>query len=199
MGECQRVDGVLSACMSRDEAYELWRLGQAIERADMSTRVLGVRAAALLAGGSGDHDAVQWMGVLRSVSALQMYQRSHRGPIDGAGIVRFLLYDERFPRSVAGCAKRMRSALERLPHTSRTTPALDALDAELARAGELTARSDGAVASGEALDEAMDRVQVALAAVTGRITSTFVAAVRAADDTAVGTVAVTEVGAEASR
>ena len=31
------------------------------------------------------------MSVLRSVSALQMYQRATRGPIDGMAVVRFLL------------------------------------------------------------------------------------------------------------
>ena len=88
--------------MSRDEAYEMWRLGQSIERADMTTRVVGVRAAALLAlpSEAEDHDEVQWMGVLRSLSAMQMFQRSHRGPIDGDSVVRFLVADPIFPRSV---------------------------------------------------------------------------------------------------
>ena len=48
ISDCQRLDGVLSGMMSRDQAYELWRLGQMVERADMTTRVLGVRAASLL-------------------------------------------------------------------------------------------------------------------------------------------------------
>ena len=82
--DCQRLDGVLSGMMCRDQAYELWRLGQMVERADMTTRVLGVRAASLLSTppDAHDYDEVQWMGVLRSVTAMQMYQRSQRGPID---------------------------------------------------------------------------------------------------------------------
>src|SRR6476661_2102941 len=65
IAESQRIDGVLTSAMSRDEAYEMWRLGQSIERADMTTRVVGVRAAALLAlpSAADDHDEVQWMGV----------------------------------------------------------------------------------------------------------------------------------------
>ena len=47
VADVRRVDGILAATMSRDAAYEFLRLGQAIERADMTTRVLGVRAAAL--------------------------------------------------------------------------------------------------------------------------------------------------------
>ena len=70
ISEHQRLDGVLSPGDERDEAYEMWRLGQAIERADMTTRVLGVRAAALLAApdDADDYDEVQWMGVLRSLT-----------------------------------------------------------------------------------------------------------------------------------
>ena len=88
--ESQRLDGVLQSTMTRDEVYEMWRLGRYIERADMTTRVLGVRAATLLSLPAGDVDEfaeVQWMGVLRSLSALQMYQRATRGPIDGPAVV----------------------------------------------------------------------------------------------------------------
>ena len=63
------------------------RLGRLIERADMTTRVLGVAAASILAerlvADEVVHDQVRWMSVLRSVSALQMYQRSDHGPIEG--------------------------------------------------------------------------------------------------------------------
>ena len=82
IADSQRLDGVLSATMSRDHAYEFLRIGQSIERADMTTRVLGVRAAALIGGDADDFAEVQWMGVLRSLSALQMYQRATRSPID---------------------------------------------------------------------------------------------------------------------
>ncbi|MCB1000719.1 MAG: alpha-E domain-containing protein [Ilumatobacteraceae bacterium] len=177
IAECQQLDGVLTTVMNRDEAYELWRLGQSIERADMTTRVVGVRAAALLfaeqqAARDGEamadiHDDVQWMGLLRSVSALQMYQRATRGPIDGAAAVRFLLLDAAFPRSVASCASRIREALSRLPRSMRTLPAVDELDAVLARS--TTGGDDGA-----ALDAAMDEVQLALAAVNDVVHDAFV-------------------------
>jgi uncharacterized alpha-E superfamily protein len=187
IGECQQLDGVLTTVMNRDEAYELWRLGQSIERADMTTRVVGVRAAALLAAErlrdaerdadeplADLHDDVQWMGLLRSVSALQMYQRATRGPIEGTSAVRFLLLDPAFPRSVASCAVRIRDALTRLPRSRRTLPAVDALDALVASAAARV--SDGAAASldGAGLDAAMDDVQSALAALDDVVHQTFV-------------------------
>jgi uncharacterized alpha-E superfamily protein len=176
IGECQQLDGVMTTVMNRDEAYELWRLGQSLERADMTTRVVGVRAAALLGAerrkADGDaiadiHDDVQWMGLLRSVSALQMYQRATRGPIDGAAAVRFLLLDPTFPRSVASCATRIREALSRLPRSRRTLPVMDELERVLAASA--SGDDDGA-----SLDAAMEDVQAALAAINDVVHEAFV-------------------------
>jgi len=163
----QQLDGVLTSTMTRDEAYEMWRLGQAIERADMTTRVLGVRAAALLSS-PDDVDAnrgVQWMGILRSLSALQMYQLATRGPMSGPSVVRFLLLDTRFPRSVAACVQRVRDAVERLPHAAAMLPGVDAVEAML---HTLPADLDGA-----ALDAAMDAVEAGLAGISDLVAATF--------------------------
>ena len=177
VGESQQLEGVISSAMSRDEAYDMWVIGKMIERADMTTRVVGVRAASLLAVAQTGNDAVevyddvQWMGVLRSVSALQMYQRAVHGPIDGVEVVRFLLHDPKFPRSVASCVARVRGALERLPRADHTVPAVEALEAVLAA---LPNPAD----DGAALDAAMDDVQVGLAAVHDAVAASFVRSMR---------------------
>jgi uncharacterized alpha-E superfamily protein len=166
--DAQRFDGVLASAMTRDEAYQFWRLGEAIERADMTTRVLGVRAASLLDAPDelDDFDEVQWMGVLRSLSALQMYQRSVNGPISGASAVRFVLWNAQFPRSVAWCARRAAEALEALPRPERTLPAAQRLSDVLA-----TLSTDPT--DGESLDAAMERVQASLAELNDTIKKTF--------------------------
>lgn len=171
--DSQQLDGVMTTSMTRDAAYELWRLGQALERADMTTRVVGVRAASLLSGAHTDgvHEDVQWMGLLRSVSALQMYQRRTRGPIDPAGAVRFLLFDAEFPRSVGFCVARIRDALRALPRSDETLPALDALEAVMA---DLPTHADDPIA----LDEAMDVVQFGLSQVNDRVRDVFLHAAR---------------------
>lgn len=156
--ESRRLDGVMISTMTRDEVFEIWRLGRYIERADMTTRVLGVRAATLLSlplGAADEFAEVQWMGVLRSLSALQMYQRATRGPIDGPAVVRFLLFDHRFPRSVAGCLAEMRTSILRLPEYSTVLGAVEAADRQLRRSRP--AADDGVV-----LDAAMEGVQQAL-------------------------------------
>ena len=168
--DSRRLDGVLQVSMTRDEAYELWRLGRYIERADMTTRVLGVRAANLLAlppGVSDEFGEIQWMGVLRSLSALQMYQRATNGPIDGRAVVRFLLFDHRFPRSVAGCLAEIRSSVLRLPEYGLVLGAVEVVDRELRRCRPVAD-------DGFALDASMDRLQISLAELEGVMRSQYV-------------------------
>lgn len=176
VADARRIDGILSATMSRDAAYEFVRLGQALERADMTTRVLGVRAAALMAASSAptadprfEHAEVQWMGVLASLSARQMFHRSTREPVNGPAVVRFLLTDRSFPRSVAACLARVAAGLGALPHGDEVLPAVRAAEVELTLV-------DPTETDGKSLDDAIDGLQLALAAVHGRLVSTYLQA-----------------------
>jgi len=165
--ESRRLDGVLQSSMLRNDAFEMWRLGRYLERADMTTRVVGVRAAGIMqAGDSLDYDEVHWMGVLRSLSALQMYQRSMHGPIDPALVVKFLLFDTRFPRSVSFCLDEIGRSLDQLHEPEAVCDALDG-----ARAVLTSTTADAA--DGPDLDQAMDQVQQALASLGAAITERY--------------------------
>lgn len=175
VADSRRLDGVLSTAMTHDEAFVMWRLGRAIERADMTTRVLGVQAAAVLARQAAaassdddydDHDEVQWMSVLRSLSGLQAYQRAVRGPIEGTKVVRFLLQHDRFPRAVRAMLREVRRALAELPDPGAVLDAVDRVDAQL---------YDSVVVAGQGaeLDAAMDRLQIAVAELDRRITDRY--------------------------
>ena len=170
--DSRRLDGVIDSTMTRQNSYRMFRLGRVIERADMTTRVLGVRAAALLqmqaAGIDALSDEVQWMGVLRSLSALQMYQRATRGPMDGEAVVRFLLFDASFPRSVQSCLEEARAVLVSLPAPHDVLAVLDDAEAVLAEARPIA--SDG-----PELDDAMERVQSATARLDAAIHARYVA------------------------
>jgi len=166
----RRLDGVLESTMSRDAPYRMWRLGRLVERADMTTRVIGVRAAALLGRDTADGirrlDEVEWMGVLRSLSALQMYQRAARGPIESGAVLRFLLFHEPFPRSVRGCLSEIRRELQSLPGPSPVLDSLSMLEHALAACAPDTA-------DGHAIDDDMDRLQTAIAALDRAIAERY--------------------------
>jgi uncharacterized alpha-E superfamily protein len=156
----RRLDGILESTMTRSEPYHLIRLGRLVERADMTTRVLGVAAAGILTDDGPErtgvvNDEVRWMSVLRSVSALQMYQRATHGPIDGMAVVRFLLAYGSFPRSVTGCFEEMRRVLDLLPSAGDVIAALD-------RAQDAAAAAFPDASAGAELDHAMETVQSAI-------------------------------------
>ncbi len=171
--DSRRLDGVLESTMTRAHPYRMWRLGRLIERADMTTRVVGLRAASILQLDAleleDDHDEVQWMGALRSVSALQMYQRATHGPIEGPSVVRFMLYYSPFPRSVQGCLDEMRAVVGQLPGHDTVVTALDDADTVLASC-------EPAADDGESLDTAMDTVQAAIARLGDAINERYLSA-----------------------
>jgi uncharacterized alpha-E superfamily protein len=167
--DSRRLDGVLTSTMTRDAAWEMWRLGRYLERADMTTRVVGVRAAALMAyypTGRPEYDEVQWMGVLRSISALQMFQRAVHGSISGVDVVRFLLYDRRFPRSVASALDEIDASLGRLRRS-------EVVRERVAEAFSVLRSTTPSVIDGSNLDSAMERVQIALATIDVAITNRY--------------------------
>ena len=178
VGDSRQLDGVIESTMTRAHPYRMWQLGRFVERADMTTRVLGVRAASLLQAERATqrnepgsplqlHDEVQWMGVLRSVSALQMYQRATHAPIDGTAVVRFLLFYSPFPRSVQGCLDQLRSVVMALPSPQAVLEQLDQAQTSLDNC-------DPIVSDGAALDEAMDGCQQSIEAVNQAILTRFV-------------------------
>jgi uncharacterized alpha-E superfamily protein len=132
VSESQRIVGILAGTMSRDAAYGMMRLGRNIERADMTTRVLDVRAGSLIDGDRGAFDDIQWVGVLQALSALQMYRRATRAPMAGDSVVRFCLQARPFPRSVAHCLREVDHCLEVLPERPAVRSACDNATAELA-------------------------------------------------------------------
>lgn len=166
--DSRRLDGILTSSMSRDDAWQIWRLGRYLERADMTTRVVGVRAAALMAHRESAlaYDEVHWMGVLRSLSALQMYQRSTRGSIDATSVVQFLLFDDRFPRAVAFCLNEIDRSLDQLTRSDEVRDTVTA--ARTALMSTMATTTDGAD-----LDRAMEWIQSLLGKVDSAIADRY--------------------------
>lgn len=167
IADAQRVSGIADATMRRDDAEEFLRLGRLVERADMTTRVIDVRAGSIMRESDGDtFDDVQWMGVLRSLSALQMFQRSTRSGVSGPATLRFLLLDPAFPRSVAFCLAEIERVAASLPRADLVGPAcrqaLRLLENE--HIGDL---------SGDELHELADRLQVAIGGVHEAVTAAY--------------------------
>lgn len=120
--------GIQDAIMTHDEAWHFSRIGQLLERADKTSRILDVKYFILLpspAEVGTPLDVIQWAALLRSASALAMYRRS-RGRIVPEQVADFLLLDADFPRSIRHCLSRAEQSLHAIsgsaPNTFRNRP-----------------------------------------------------------------------------
>jgi len=114
----QLIAGMLMGTMSHDHAYDFILLGRYLERADVSTRILDVRADDLLSDEVDEllpFESIQWMSVLKSLTAYQMYRRHVRTRVTGSDVLKFLLRDRLFPRSVMFCLEALEALLGGLP------------------------------------------------------------------------------------
>jgi uncharacterized alpha-E superfamily protein len=164
---CQRINGILLGTMSRDEAMSFLLVGQNLERADLTTRVLDVRSENLqLKRGDDPYEAVQWMTVLRSLAAYQPFRRAMPARQQAGSTLRFLLQDDRFPRAVSACLTETRAQLKGL---ARAEEAIDACN----NASMLVASAAVSRLTLSGLSEFLDEVQLSVASVHDRIDDTY--------------------------
>src|SRR6201989_550431 len=92
-GRAAMFAGLADSTLSRDDGYRFMVLGRAIERVDMTVRLLLSRV-----GDSASSPA--WVTLLRSAGAHDTYLRTYRGTMDAGRVVEFMLLDRLFPRSI---------------------------------------------------------------------------------------------------
>ena len=114
---CQTLNGVFETSMARGEAYRFLVLGQNLERALMTCRLIQTRYPAMH-GSSYDEMAL----TLRSVSALEAYQRAYQSSPLAGDVARFLMLDDSFPRSVLYCLRVTESQVEALAQNGTSPP-----------------------------------------------------------------------------
>ncbi|MBK1650245.1 alpha-E domain-containing protein [Rhabdochromatium marinum] len=117
IGSTQALTGLLDGTMLHDQGYEFLCLGRYLERADMTSRIADVRSATLLpeAEELRPFDTIQWVSVLKSLTAYQMYRRSAQIRVQRGPVLRFIFQSDSFPRAVRYCMEAVRAGLEHLP------------------------------------------------------------------------------------
>ena len=111
--ECQTLYGIFYATISRNDGWYFGKIGQMLERADKTSRVLDVKYHILLPTAEdvgSPIDLLQWSSLLKSVSAYDMYRRKS-GKLTPGGISEFLIFDKAFPRSILHCLIQAEKAL----------------------------------------------------------------------------------------
>ena len=137
---CQQIVGLWFVNMPRDSAWDMMRLGQNLERADMTTRNLDAGVAAILQVEDDDfavnHRQIIWGNVLRSLNAEQPFRRAARSSIKGPLVVNYLIGDEQFPRTINHCVGKMLTVAGNLPRSTDVVDALKEMQKEIPAAAE---------------------------------------------------------------
>ena len=103
-----QLTGLLQGALLRDHTTRFMRLGRLLERADMTSRVIEVGAAAILESKSTTAEIpLLWFNLLNSLSAKSAYQRSVGPILDANSVVNFVFSNPLFPRSIANCLNRI--------------------------------------------------------------------------------------------
>ncbi|MDF7822419.1 alpha-E domain-containing protein [Pontiellaceae bacterium B12227] len=107
------ISGVVSETMERGKGYYFWRLGEYLERADKTSRLLHVKYFHLLPKISDigtPMDDIHWSALLLSLDAREVYHRTY-GLITQENVIDMIVFDRGFPRAIYFC---MQSALDSL-------------------------------------------------------------------------------------
>ncbi|MEQ6122135.1 alpha-E domain-containing protein [Reichenbachiella sp. MALMAid0571] len=111
--DIQLLYGISEDSISRGQGWYFSKLGQYIERADKTSRILDVKYHLLLPSlddvGS-PIDYLQWTALLKSVTGFELYCREY-GTIEISGVVEFLTLNKQFPRSILFSLKEAQKCL----------------------------------------------------------------------------------------
>ncbi|NJR68192.1 MAG: alpha-E domain-containing protein [Synechococcales cyanobacterium CRU_2_2] len=118
-------EGIMDSTMSHGEGWHFGQVGRLLERADKTSRILDVKYFILLPSvdtvGTA-MDEIQWMALLKSASAYEMY-RKHQGDhrISPSGVAEFLMLDPDFPRAIRSCLLQAQGCLHQITGTPLRT------------------------------------------------------------------------------
>jgi uncharacterized alpha-E superfamily protein len=107
--------GVCSNGMLRLDGYHFIRVGQFLERADNTSRLLDVKYHVRLptvndVGGAVDY--YQWLAILRGLGARRAHRVLFKGPVQPSQVVELLIIRRELPRSLAYCYEQITQHLD---------------------------------------------------------------------------------------
>ncbi|MCX4026206.1 alpha-E domain-containing protein [Endozoicomonas sp. SM1973] len=152
------IFGALDATLNHNLGYTFIRFGSLLERADMTSRIIDVRSARLIHNQtSRPFENIQWMSVLRSLSAYQMYRQQMGVRVRPREVLQFMLQDNMFPRSVLFCLNTLRRLTEDMPNN------VDMVDRIEHSINELRAQNAAKLKDTNILHLYIDELQIDLA------------------------------------
>jgi len=169
---CQLFTGIMDTTLSHNEAWHFGRLGNLLERADQTSRILDVKYFMLLP--LPEHvgtvyDDIQWSALLRSASALEMYRRIWHS-VHHTSVAEFLILDREFPRSINSCLIRAKDSMHRM--LGKGTVNSEPYERIARLCAELSVTSVSAIFK-KGLHEYLENIQSRITEINDSIYSTF--------------------------
>ncbi len=166
--------GVSSNAMLRRDGFHFLRIGQYLERADNSARLLDVKYHVTLPKASdvgGVIDYYQWLAILRVVGARRAYRVLFKGQVEPAQVAELLIIRREFPRSLAFCYEMITQHLDAIEGHDRHLSAPAKQQAHSIYANLRFAQIENIIGSGlhEYLTDSIERTD----ALGGRISQSF--------------------------
>jgi len=121
-----QIFGALDATMNHDLGYTFVRVGLMIERADMTSRILDIRSETLIISEEAKpYENIQWISLLRSLTAYQMYRQEMGVRVQRADVIEFVMHSDVFPRSIMYCLEQMKALITPLPNSTEIITSID--------------------------------------------------------------------------
>jgi uncharacterized alpha-E superfamily protein len=118
--------GVHSKTMLRRDGFHFARLGEFLERADNTARLLDVKYHVRLRDPEdvgGVIDYYQWLAILRVVAARRAYRVLFSGRVAPRNVAELLILRLEFPRSLAFCFEQITATLDRIQNSDASRSA----------------------------------------------------------------------------
>ena len=171
---CQLHTGIFDGTMIRDQVWSFYGLGKSLERANQTSRLIDIKSHLLDPPGDGVAavDVAQWNALLRSAAGYHAFRRIHPSGMTPRQVVDFFLSDRSFPRSIAFSLHEVDTlllGLQRDAGLSRARDIRQAINPVLEQVS--LPGSPGGIE--HRLNAHIDRLQISLNDLAGRITEAF--------------------------
>lgn len=110
---CLQFRGIISSILARTDVWAFTQLGQYIERADKTSRIVDLPHYL-----PEKDTASAWNTMLRAASATVEHQNRYGTEVDAASASSLLLFSNKFPRSVRFCVFQMNEMLHLISGTA---------------------------------------------------------------------------------
>lgn len=161
------IFGSFDATINHDQGYTFIRFGSIIERADMTSRILDIRSETLITTEEAKpFENIQWISLLRSLSAYQMYRKQMGVRVQRSDVIEFIMHSEVFPRSILFCLYELKDLIESLLHSKEIIKVIDEAIKEL-KFKDVRALKNGY------LHKYIDQIQISLAGIHHELAESY--------------------------